>query len=177
MKRIIVGLKLNFAPSTTGPGPIMWFAPSVQVSAAEGLARLIATLGPEYEQGSGQVIWDMSRENGQAIVRLSVTDRGLEIVRNFWDVSSVQMDELYSVSLPTIDTTGPVSSMVSPAIPVPTVGGSTIPVPTVGVSPPGAGASLGVPPTMATTEQASEPNWLLWGGLIAVGVYLMKGNR
>lgn len=167
MRRIIVGLKLNFAPSTTGPGPIMWFAPSVQVSAAEGLARLIAALGPEYEQGSGQVIWDMSRENGQAIVRLSVTDRGLEIVRNFWDVSSVQLDELYSVSLPTIDTTGPVSSMVSPAIPVPTVG----------VSLPGAGAPLGVPPTMATTEAASQPNWLLWGGLIALGVYLMKGNR
>lgn len=177
MRRIIVGLKLNFAPPTTGPGPIMWFAPSVQVSAAEGLARLIAALGPEYEQGSGQVIWDMSRENGQAIVRLSVTDRGLEIVRNFWDVSSVQMDELYSVSLPTIDTTGPVSSMVSPAIPVPTVGGSTIPVPTVRVSPPGAGAPLGVPPTMTTTEATSQPNWLLWGGLIAVGVYLMKGNR
>lgn len=167
MRRIVVVLNLNFAPSTTGPGPVLWYAPAVQVSAAEGLARLIAALGPEYEQGSGQVIWDMSRENGQAIVRLSVTDRGLEIVRNFWDVSSVQMDELYSVSLPTIDTTGPVSSTVLPAIPVPTVG----------VSLPGAGAPLGVPPMMTTTEATSEPNWLLWGGLIAVGVYLMKGNR
>lgn len=177
MNRIIVGLKLNFAPSTTGPGPVLWYAPAVQVSAAEGLARLIAALGPEYEQGSGQVIWDMSRENGQAIVKLTVTDRGLEIVRNFWDVKSVQMDELYSISLPTIDTTGPVFSTVSPAIPIPTVGGSTIPVPTVGVSLPGAGAPLGVSPTRATTEATSEPNWLLWGGLIAVGVYLMKGSR
>lgn len=145
----------------------MWGAPAVQVSAAEGLARLIAALGPEYEQGSGQVIWDMSRENGQAIVRLSVTNRGLEIVRNFWDVKSVQLDELYSVSLPTIDTTGPVYSTVSP----------TIPVPTVGVSLPGAGAALGVPPTMATTDAGEVPNWLLWGGLIAIGFYLMKGAR
>ena len=177
MKRIIVGLKLNFAPSTTGPGPVMWSVPAVQVSAAEGLARLIAALGPEYEQGSGQVIWDMSRENGQAIVRLSVTDRGLEIVRNFWDVKSVQLDELYSISLPTIDTTAPVYSTVSPTIPIPTVGGSTIPVPTVGVSLPGAGAALGVPPTMATTDAGDVPNWLLWGGLIAIGFYFMKGSR
>lgn len=165
MKRIIVGLKLNFAPSNTGSGPIMWFAPAVQVSAAEGLARLIAALGPEYEQGSGQVIFD---GNGSAIVSLNATDRGVEIARNFWDVKSIQFDERNNTFLmPTIDTTGPVSSTVSPAIPVPTVG----------VSLPGAGAPLGVPPMMTTTEATSEPNWLLWGGLIAVGVYLMKGNR
>ena len=141
----------------------MWGAPAVQVSAAEGLARLIAALGPEYEQGSGQVLWDMSRETGQAIVRLNVTDRGLEIVRNFWDVKSVQLDTL--------------SIAVSPEDPDPRAGGSPIPVPTVGVSLPGAGAALGVPPTMATTDASEVPNWLLWGGLIAVGVYLMKGNR
>ena len=173
MKRIIATLKLNFAPSTTGPGPLLWSSPAVQVSAAEGLARLIAALGPEYVQGSGEIL----TTTGYAIVRLTVTDRGVEIVRNFWDVKSVQMDELYSVSLPTIDTTAPVYSTVSPTIPIPTVGGSTIPVPTVGVSLPGAGAALGVPPTMATTDAGEVPNWLLWGGLIAVGVYLMKGSR
>lgn len=173
MKRIIVGLNLNYAPSTTGPGPVLWYAPAVQVSAAEGLAQLIAALGPEYEQGSGKIILDA---NGSAIVSLNVTDRGVEIARNLWVVKSIQFDERNNTFL-LPDMTGPVFSTVSPAIPIPTVGGSTIPVPTVGVSLPGAGAPLGVPPTMATTDAPSEPNWLLWGGLIAVGVYLMKGSR
>ena len=173
MRRIIVGLKLNFAPSTTGPGPVLWYAPAVQVSAAEGLARLIAALGPEYEQGSGQIILDA---NGSAIVSLNVTDRGVEIVRNFSDVKSIQFDERNNTFL-LPDMTGQVFSTVSPAIPIPTVGGSTIPVPTVGVSLPGAGAPLGVPPTMATTDATSETNWLLWGGLIAIGFYFMKGTR
>jgi hypothetical protein len=165
MKRIIATLKLNFAPSTTGPGPLLWSSPAVQVSAEEGLARLIAALGPEYVQGSGEILTN----TGFAIVRLTVTDRGVEIVRNFWDVKSVQSDTLASTFVQPDMTNAPVYS----TSPVQTA----IPVPTVGVSLPGAGAALGVPPTMATTDAGEVPNWLLWGGLIAVGVYLMKGSR
>jgi hypothetical protein len=165
MKRIIATLKLNFAPSTTGPGPLLWSSPAVQVSAAEGLARLIAALGPEYVQGSGEILTN----TGFAIVRLTVTDRGVEIVRNFWDVKSVQSDTLASTFVQPDMTNAPVYS----TSPVQTA----IPVPTVGVSLPGAGAPLGVPPTMATTDAGEVPNWLLWGGLIAIGFYLMKGTR
>jgi hypothetical protein len=165
MKRIIATLKLNFAPSTTGPGPLLWSSPAVQVSAAEGLARLIAALGPEYVQGSGEILTN----TGFAIVRLTVTDRGVEIVRNFWDVKSVQSDTLASTFVQPDMTNAPVYS----TSPVQTA----IPVPTVGVSLPGAGAALGVPPTMATTDAGEVPNWLLWGGLIAIGFYLMKGTR
>lgn len=180
MKRIIVALKLNFGPATDNNSP--FWGPAVLVSAQTALERLIAALGPEYEQGSGQVIWDMSEENGQAIVRLSVTDRGLQIVRNYWDVASVQIDELLSMALPIVSPTVPTTgtptatpTATQPAyVTVPAI--TTTPIsPAVGVSLPGTIAPM-IAAAPTGTAQAATPDWVIWAGGLALIALVMKGK-